>query len=237
MAVNETPFETLLKSKHYKATDRWYPNSVDNYRISFKIDTSIENSKALRSNLAYSMQYLEFLEKEMSELKLSDVLYIMLVKSYVVTGMSVLEGLFTNIIKSHGWWKKNNLESLGTTQANETNFGDEKYVIKTEVLKKVPEYETQMDLEAMIQTLSRHHDALGVDHLVYPVLKRLKNLRNRVHLQKLESNTDHDYNAFDYSVKEEMGSILYTILTSSMITDLPHMFDFLKVNVHEDVNE
>ncbi len=73
------------------------------------------------------MQYLEFLEKEMAELKLSDVIYITLVKTYVVTGMSVLEGLFINIIKSNGWWKETNLESLGTTQANETRVCFQNY--------------------------------------------------------------------------------------------------------------
>lgn len=230
--MDDTPFETLLEATHCK--DRWYPTAVETYRLAFKIDTHIENSLALKSNLAYSMQYLEFLEKEFYELNLSSVIYIMLVKTYVVTGMSILEGLFTNIIKSKGWWKKTNLESLGTTQANETKFGDEKYVIKTEVLKKVPEYEMRMDLDALIQVLSHHHEALAVDHLVYPALKRLKNLRNRVHLQMLESNTDHDYNAFDHSVKEEMGAILYTILTSSVVTDLPYVFEFLKVNVHDE---
>ena len=231
--MTNTPFETLLRSKHYNVSERWYPGSVDYYRRAFKIDTSIENSRALLSNLAYSMQYLEFLEKEMAELKLSNVIYVMLVKTYVVTGMSVLEGLFTNIIKSSGWWKKTNLESLGTTQANETKFGEVKYVVKTELFKKVPEYETRMDLEALIKILERHREALGVDHLVYPALRRLKALRNRVHLQMLESDTDHDYNAFDYTVKNEMGSILYTILTSSMVTELPQAFEFLKVNVQD----
>ena len=100
--------------------------------------------------------------------------------------------------------------------------------------KKVHEHEIRMDLDAMIQILSHHHEALGVDHLVYPALKRLKALRNRVHLQMLESDTDHDYNAFDYSIKEEMGSILFTILTSSMVTELPQVFEFLKVNVHDE---
>lgn len=237
MTMNNAPFETLIESKQYKAADRWYPNSVENYRRAFRIDTSIENSRALKSNIAYSMQYLEFLEKEMAELKLSDVIYIMLVKSYVVTGMSILEGLFTNIIKSNGWWKTTNLESIGTARANETRFGDNKYVIKTEILKRVPEHETRMDLDVMKQILSRHHRALDVDHQVYPALKRLKNLRNRVHLQMLESNTDHDYNAFDYTVKEEMGSILYRILTSSMVTDLPHVFEFLKVNRYNGETE
>lgn len=88
--MNNTPFETLIESKHYKTAERWYPTSVDHYRLAFKIDTSIENSRALKSNLAYSMQYLEFLEKEMAELKLSDVIYIMLVKTYVVIGISLL---------------------------------------------------------------------------------------------------------------------------------------------------
>ena len=201
--MSNTPFETLIGSKHYNTTERWYPISVERYRVAFKIDTSIENSRALRSNLAYSMQYLEFLEKEMAELKLSSVIYIMLVKTYVVTGMSILEGLFTNIVKSNGWWKRTNLESIGTTTANETKFGDEKYVVKTEILKKVPEYNMRMDLEALIKILSHHHEALGVDHLVYPALKRLRVLRNRIHLQMLESDSDHDYNAFDYTVKKK----------------------------------
>ncbi len=235
--MDDTPFETLIESKHYKTAERWYPIAAETYRLAFKIDTRIENSAALKKNLSYSMQYLEFLEKEMKELKLSDVIYIMLVKTYVITGMSVLEGLFTNIIKSNGWWKTTNLESLGTTQASETKFGAEKYVVKTEILKKVPDYEMRMDLDALIQILNHHHEALGVDHLVYPALKRLKTLRNRVHLQMLESNTDHDYNAFDYAVKEEMGYILYTILTSKMVTELPHVFEFLKVNVHDDEAE
>lgn len=69
---------------------------------------------------------------------------------------------------------------------------------------------------------------LGVDHLIYPALKRLKDLRNRVHLQKTEGNTDHDYNAFDYSVKNEMSEILHDILTSPKITDRPETFNFIK---------
>lgn len=107
--MDDTPFETLIESKHYKTAERWYPIAAETYRLAFKIDTRIENSAALKKNLSYSMQYLEFLEKEMKELKLSDVIYIMLVKTYVITGMSVLEGLFTNIIKSNVWWKTTNL--------------------------------------------------------------------------------------------------------------------------------
>ena len=223
------PFETLLESSC--ADDRWYPTSIDTYKYSLKIDISIENTQALRSNLAYNLQYIEFLEKEFLELNLSSVLYIMLVKTYVITGMSILEGLFSNIIKSNGWWKTSDLESLGTTQSNETNFSGQNLVIKTEILKKVDTYQMQMTLDEQIKALNRHHEALSVDHLIYPALKRLKELRNRVHLQKNEGNTDHDYNAFNYSVKKEMGKILFDILTSPNITDEPEIFYFLKVNL------
>lgn len=230
MPADEKPFSSLLKSSGLPPAERWYPISVDTYKNSFILDMQIEKSEALRSNLAYSMQYLEFLEKEMTELKVSNVIYAMLVKTYVVTGMSILEGIFVNIVKSKGWWKTSNLESLGTTQANETYFGEEKYVVKTELLKKVDTYQLQMNLDELITVLSRHHQALNVDHLVYPALKRLKGFRNRIHLQKAEDRLDHDYNAFDFSVKKEMGAIMYEILTSPMVTRLPNNFEFLKRN-------
>ena len=36
------------------------------------------------------------------------------------------------------------------------------------------------------------------------------------------------YNAFDYSVKNEMSEILHDILTSPKITDRPETFNFIK---------
>ena len=87
-----------------------------------------------------------------------------------------------------------------------------------------------MNLNDLIKILDKHHSALEDDHLVYPALRRLKNLRNKIHLQKSDGNTDHDYNAFNYSVKNEMSGILHDILTSSKITDYPEIFDFIKIN-------
>lgn len=167
-------------------------------RKSIKIDTDIENATALHNNIAYNLQYIEFLEKEFKELHLSSDIYTMVVKNYLITSMSILEGLFTNIIKSNGWWKTSYLESLEYTQANETNFSVDKYIIKTEILKKCDPYMIQMNLDDLIKILDKHHSALEVDHLVYPALRRLKNLRNKIHLQKSDGNTDHDYNAFNY---------------------------------------
>lgn len=227
--MSEIPIETLIESN--KAKKRWFPISVDRYRNAFKLDPSVQNYTALRSNLAYSMQYLEFLEKELDEMHLTTVLYVMLYKTYIITAMSVLEGLFSNVVKSNNWWKMTTQESVGTTISNETRFGEEKYIIRTEILKRVEPTEQAMTLDELIGKLERHRNALKVNHLVYPALKRLRRLRNRVHLQMSESNTDHDYNAFGPKEKREMGEILYTILTSEMVTDNPQVFDFLKVNL------
>ena len=70
--------------------------------------------------------------------------------------------------------------------------------------------------------------------MVYPALKRLKELRNRIHLQKTDGSTDHDYNAFDYTIKREMGSILFQILSSEMVTNDSDVFKFLETNKDEE---
>lgn len=101
--MKDLPFDTLILSN--KAKDRWYPTPIDTLRKSIKIDTDIENATALHNNIAYNLQYIEFLEKEFKELHLSSVIYTMVVKNYLITGMSILEGLFTNIIKSNGCGK------------------------------------------------------------------------------------------------------------------------------------
>lgn len=97
--MNNFSFETLLKVKDSK--NRWYPTPIDKLKYSVKIDTNIENARALHSNIAYNLQYIEFLEKELEELNLSSVIYTMIVKNYVITSMSVIEGIFTNIVKSN----------------------------------------------------------------------------------------------------------------------------------------
>ena len=226
----DAKFETLIKEKNYKSEERWYPTTVEDFRKGFALDSSIEGYHPLVDNLAYSLQYLEFIEKELSELVLSNVIYIMHVKNYVITSMSILEGIFTNIIKSKGWWNKKDTESQMTSQAEQRVSDGTTYVIKTEIMKKVDAFDDKMTLDEMIKCLARHHDALDVDHLVYPALKRLRDLRNRIHLQKGEAYNDHDYNAFDYQVKKEMQSILYAILCSPNVTTDRHIinYDFLK---------
>ncbi len=220
--------ETLITEKNY--TERWYPASIPSYQNNWILDYAVPNTGALAKNLSYNIQYIEFLEKEFSELNVSSVIYTMLVKTYVITSMSILEGVFSNIVHSNGWWKTSKLESLGITTSNKTNFSCGQIIVRTELFQEVDEFDLRMNLDDFIKILNKHHSALEIDHLIYPALNRLRDLRNRVHLQKAETDTDHDYNAFDYTVKKEMGHILYDILSSPKISRSPQLFDFLSVN-------
>lgn len=228
----ELTFETLLMKNVHIVDKRWYPIAIDDFREGFVLDRSVDGYHPLVDNLAYSLQYVQFLEKEFNELNVSNVIYIMLVKSYVITSMSILEGIFTNIIKSNGWWKKIDEEIVFTAKASQKTSDGMQLLIKTEIAKKINPIDTTMTLDEMIKCLKHHHKGLGVDHLVYPALDRLRDLRNRIHLQKGETRNDHDYNAFDYSVKAEVQHILYTILCSPNVTDQRVLFhyDFLKPN-------
>jgi hypothetical protein len=103
-------------------------------------------------------------------------------------------------------------------------------VVRVEISRKISPYKDKMTFDEMLKCLKRHHEALSVDHLLYPQLNRIRDLRNRVHLQKGEDEKDHDYNAFDYSIKNEMRQVLYNVLCSSKVTDsrVLHNYDFLK---------
>ena len=86
--------ETLIAKN--EARDRWYPQSVETYKQSIKIPYNSDENKRLNSNFAYSMQYIEYIEKQLNELKLSEVICTMLFKSYIITGLGIICLLYTS---------------------------------------------------------------------------------------------------------------------------------------------
>ena len=166
----------------------------------------------------------------MEELELSSVLYTMLVKTYVITGIGIIEGIFSYVIKSNGWWKTNDEEVVLNSTSQQKNKEGDTLVVRVEISRKISPYKDKMTFDEMLKCLDNHHKALSVDYHLYPQLNRIRNLRNRVHLQKGEGEKDHDYNAFDYSIKNEMRQILYNVLCSSKVTDsrVLQNYDFLK---------
>ena len=110
-------FDTLLKCRPLEKKDRWYPHRVNTYLEALTLSEEQAYGDALERNIAYNLQYLEFLEKEFRELEISAVISRMLVKTYVVTGMAVIEGIFSNIVLSRNLCRRRDTqgpESLDT---------------------------------------------------------------------------------------------------------------------------
>lgn len=228
--MNNHKFETLIKGNAPKnSDDKWYPSRIEEYKNTFLMNTDIPENFVLLKNICYNMQYLEFLNKELNELELSAVLRPMTIKYFVITGMAILEGLFAYIVKSNGYWKTIKEESIGHTESNSASFKGNTYKIKTELIQPIEERPVdEMKLVQLIETLDKHHKLLKIDHTIYPALKRIKDLRNHIHLTASINNKGTDYYLFTDAVKDEMSSILYSILTSENISKPTDIFDFLK---------
>ena len=230
------PFETLIKGNAPKSRDhKWYPTSVEDYRNNLKIESDTDFHIALRCNLSYNLQYLEFLQKELDELEVSSVLESMIIKNYVITGMSILEGIFAYVIKNNGWWSTESLEEIKEFTSNQTKSNKETIIVKTKLCKVIPEKDVPMErmsLHRFIQILDKHHEGLSVNHIIYKRLNDIRDLRNKIHLTCTEKSSDHDYNAFNREVQQNMQNILYEILTSKNISHTSKQYEFL--NPHNE---
>lgn len=218
--------ETLLKKNNCKT--RWYPHSVEDFKCSILIPNDSADNKRYNSNFAYSMQYLQYIEKQLSELELSSVIITMLYKNYIITGMGIVEMLFTYILKTTNNWKTTDWIEIQTFKSNPTALDENQFKTETTLLKKVESFDMRMDLDSMIKRIEKKH-LISINHSDFPALKQLRELRNRVQLQSGESAYDHDYNAFGNDEYKLMKRILYSILTTPEICKNDRAFEFINV--------
>lgn len=230
--MNTFPFETLIKGRTKKTNqEKWYPTLIDDYKSAIKIEQDNDFNKALLKNISYNLQYLEFLQKEMEELSLSAVMNAMLVKTYVITGVSILEGIFSYVVKKNGWWTTRDTEEITTVNSNDKNVDKQKIRVRTQILRVIPEKDIpvyEMKLKSLIQILKAHKEGLQINEKMYSNLDRARDIRNKIHLTNTENYTDTDYNNFAHETKTEMQEVLYEILTSETIATKPECFAFLK---------
>lgn len=225
--MSDLKFETLILSDQYSTAERWYPISVDQYKASINIIGNNDEAKRLRSNFAYSMQYIEYIEKQIDELKLSDVMLTMLYKSYIITSMSIIEALFVNLLHRTGNWNTMEWQEVSNIISNPKMIDGTLTKVETHLFKKVTAFEMRMDLDSMIKRVEKKN-LLTIDHGAFPAMKKLRELRNRVHIQLGDGPYDHDYNCFRFDTMQMMRRILYTILTTQEFCLLKETFNFIK---------
>lgn len=207
-------FRTLLKShrKEQHITEKnyevmWYPVSTDTYWEVLKIDTTEEENERIMRNISYSLQYLEFINKELSELELSSVLEKMLNKTYVIVGSSIIEALFKYTLKKHGLLNSKMgyckmIDKLKENDKDILNIGTKNYELIHDVRKL------------------RNHVHLTEDE------KQKKSAKTEDEQKRIE----HDYNVFIKNAKDQTNDALRIVFSSKEITNNPEYFSFFNIS-------
>lgn len=207
------PFGTLEKINNIKTDDRWYPTAVQRLELLFGRGLLENIPKDLKKNMVYSLQNLEYLQLQLDELNVSSVIAVMIHKNYIITSMSIIEGLFHFILKSTGNWRTTEWELVKTVKNNPINCFGEIIRIENVVYKKVDKMDESMDFASMIKKIESKN-LLDISHSAFPYIKKMKKIRNKVHLQINDYLGDNDWNSIEYLDYLWMKYILYTILTN-----------------------
>jgi len=158
---------------------------------------------ALRKNLSYNFQYLEYLSYSIKKYPLTDVLQRMSYKNFIIVGMGMIEAILYYKIIENNRHKNNCWEHIREVKGNEFKVNGEIFRIHHNIYKKSANpIEEEIKLHTMLHKIE-DEKLLGNDHGIYGKLNRLRKLRNKIHMHMPEHNTDHDYNAFaskDYNL-------------------------------------
>lgn len=211
--------ESLIKYKDIDGS-RWYPISIELYRYDVSQGILKNLEFQYRSNIAYSLQYLEYLELQLKELKLSSVITSMIFKNFIIVAASIVEIVFYHLAKSKGKIKlryerqifRQDVKDIKNIQIPKsvkrlTLFG---YEPLNEGVEDFTRFETLIsivrDNQLLMDTdLSKNKDYLGI----------LRKLRNKIHLTTAKDYADTDYNSFYYSDYLKAKTFLFLILTDS----------------------
>lgn len=230
-----TDIETLVKKNDICYEDRWHPIAISNFETVLSYGLLSEMDKNLRKNIAYSLQYLQYIQLQLEELTIHSVITTMLYKSFIITGVSIIEGLFYHLLKTNNLWKQREWELERIIPSNSFNFYGEDKKIETYLYRKVMKVDDEMNLDSMIKKIESKN-LLDISHKAFPYIKKLKRLRNKVHLQIKEHPDDTDwwsYSRIDYLW---MKYILYIILTNSKFqvrSDQKDIYNFISCNNHD----
>jgi hypothetical protein len=199
---------------------RWYPSSVANWEKFFSrfIDSAAgsDHPASLRKNLAYNLQYLQYLDLTLSELPLSGVLKTQTWKSFILTGMGVTEAILYYLVRSKGLHKTVEWKAVREDKGNSFSLEGKTYRLQSELLEKLAAPEVgEMQLQTLIQKVESKK-LLGPDHNIYSKLQFLRKLRNKVHLHTVDGYESTDWNSFNMAEYALMKGILFDLLSGPL---------------------
>jgi hypothetical protein len=225
----------------FKGTNEtWYPNNVPELEafLAQLVQPlpliSASRAKGIRKNLAYSLQYLEFLDRCSRDLKLSSVLEGQNYKAFIVTGCAIIEAIFYFLLVKNERAAKSEWESAQKVPSHEFSRGTHRYKIHNEIFRKLSAPKlVEMTFDAMCKKVEKTR-LVELGNEVYKRIPYLRNLRNRVHIYGIENALDTDYLKLGKADFQKMKSTLKALLSSSLFPlQPPDGFDTLNFSFLE----
>jgi len=178
----------------------------------------LKHRRALLKNLGYTIQYLQYLNHILEAKELHGTVTTLTQKHFIIGAMGVIEAILWATLKSNGAHKTEEWEKLRDLKCNEFYDGGHRRRIRVVVEEKASSpKDVDMTLEWMLSKVEKRK-LMGVGTQVYKDLNHLRGLRNRVHIQLIESDKDTDWWNFKRSDVDLMKKALLSILTCSLFT-------------------
>lgn len=196
----------------------WSPNPIDLIRAFLRKgipdDDVLAHNRAFISNIAYNLQYLEFLNHLLTDKQLHVTVRTQSQKSFVIGCMSIIEAILWYVLRKNRMHKIEEWEEIKEFQTPSFRNGDDEFCIKNTILKKRNEpIEREMTLDSMIKKVESKK-LLGIEHQVYRDLNYLRKLRNRVHIHAVQHDRDTDWYSFNDQEVKLSKKVLFSVLSS-----------------------
>jgi len=198
----------------------WYPVSVA--RLEALLEKAIQTGHgyqtayALRKNIAYNLQYLEFLDRSLQDIKLSSVLTTQIWKLFIIVACGIVESLLHYLLIRRGLHSTTEWELKVVLPGNAKHVDEELLKADVHVSRKLTSPRLkQMTFDSMIQK-ARANRLLGANMALYETLDRMRDLRNKVHLQAIDQPNDTDWNAFHIEHLRQMYNVVHGAFTSTI---------------------
>ena len=213
---------------------KWLPTSIarlEAYLAKFiQTEAGVPNAVALRKNVAYNLQYLQFQKQVLIEFNVTQVILTQVWKIHIIVGTSIVEALLYYLLTSKGMHKTTEWEQVGNT-SNETNIDGVKHKIENIIYRRLSNPVPQdMTLDVMIKKAEKSK-LLGSGQEIYKKLNYLRKLRNRVHIHAVDEDYDTDWWKININEVKTVRLVLYSFMTSSLFkptNDEKEIFSFLR---------
>lgn len=234
----------MIESVKNDKDSNWLPVSVPKLddlliKVIYK-GSGFKYCYALRKNIAYNLQYLEYLERNICEREMTSLLSKMCYKVFIVIGCSIVESLLHYLHVKKNLFKKNEWELEFTAKGSPTRKDDKLIRVDSQFYKKLQSPTmTELNFENMIKN-AENKKILGASNPnIYPRLNYLRNLRNKIHLHFIKDPRDTDWNRFSRDDLCAMAEVIHSIFTSSIFIPKDNekaYFDYLKKYLENNQN-